>query len=100
MNDRPAASAPRPHKPVPFAPADFEPFAGGTDPARVSEAAHLAARALVNSGRASNDPEVTKRLQAQFMDPAATPPVQFRAYMDDELKRWEPLIKKLGIKGQ
>ncbi|MBP2412895.1 hypothetical protein JOF48_001694 [Arthrobacter stackebrandtii] len=62
MNDRPASSAPRPHKPVPFAPADFEPFAGGTDPARVSEAAHLAARALVRGGRESNDPEVTKRL--------------------------------------
>lgn len=62
MNDRPANHAPRPHKPVPFAPADFEPFAGGTDPARVSEAAHLAARALVHSGRESNDPEVTKRL--------------------------------------
>lgn len=62
MNDRPASNAPRPHKPVPFAPADFEPFAGGTDPARVSEAAHLAARALVHSGRASNDPEITRRL--------------------------------------
>lgn len=62
MNDRPVNHSPRPHKPVPFAPADFEPFAGGTDPARVSEAAHLAARALVHSGRESNDPEVTKRL--------------------------------------
>ncbi len=62
MNDLPASSTPRPHKPLPFSPADFEPFAGGTDPARVSEAAHLAARALVHSGRASNDPEITKRL--------------------------------------
>lgn len=62
MNDQPASSAPRPHKPVPFSPADFESFSGGTDPARVSEAAHLAARALVHSGRASNDPEITKRL--------------------------------------
>lgn len=62
MTDPAARKAPRPHKPVPFAPADFEPFAGGTDPARVSEAAHLAAQALVHSGRASNDPEVTKRL--------------------------------------
>ncbi|MFQ4147946.1 hypothetical protein AAGW05_04505 [Arthrobacter sp. LAPM80] len=62
MNDRPASNAPRPHKPVPFAPADFEPYPGGPDPARVSEAAHLAASALVHSGRASNDPEVTKRL--------------------------------------
>ncbi|MHA7269443.1 hypothetical protein [Arthrobacter sp. HLT1-20] len=62
MNDRPANNTPRPHKPVPFSPADFEQFAGGIDPARVSEAAHLAARALVHSGRASNDPDVTKRL--------------------------------------
>ncbi len=62
MNDRPASNTPRPHKPVPFAPIDFEQYAGGTDPARVSEAAHLAARALVHSGRASNDPAVTKRL--------------------------------------
>lgn len=62
MNDRPVTKLPRPHKPIPFAPADFEPYAGGIDPARVSEAAHLAARALVHSGRASNDPKITKRL--------------------------------------
>ncbi|WP_104109886.1 MULTISPECIES: hypothetical protein [unclassified Arthrobacter] len=62
MNDRPASQAPRPHKPVPFSPADFENYAGGIDPARVSEAAHLAARALVHGGRESNDPDVTKRL--------------------------------------
>lgn len=62
MNDRAATNVPRPHKPLPFAPIDFEPYAGGIDPARVSEAAHLAARALVHSGRASTDPEVTKRL--------------------------------------
>ncbi|NVM94991.1 hypothetical protein [Arthrobacter wenxiniae] len=62
MNEGPGTRAPRPHKPLPFAPADFEPFAGGTDPARVSEAAHLAARALVRGGRESNDPAITKRL--------------------------------------
>lgn len=62
MNQVPAPRAPRPHKPVPFSPADFEPYAGGIDPARVSEAAHLAARALVHGGRESSDPEVTKRL--------------------------------------
>ncbi len=66
MSD-PAAStgssgAPRQHKPKPFAPIDFEPFAGGADPARVSEAAHLAAQALVRRGRDSDDPKVTKRL--------------------------------------
>ncbi|MGG5172877.1 hypothetical protein ACQR35_11995 [Pseudarthrobacter sp. J1738] len=57
-----SGSIPRPHKPKPFAPMDFEPFAGGADPARVSEAAHLAAHALVHRGRKSDDPKVTKRL--------------------------------------
>jgi hypothetical protein len=47
--------APRHHKPKPFAPIDF-------DPARVSEAAHLAAQALVRHGRDSDDPVVTQRL--------------------------------------
>lgn len=50
--------------------------------------------------QAIRDPEVIKRLQAQFMDPVGSTPAEFRAYMDDELKRWEPLITKLGIKGQ
>ena len=54
--------AERHHKPKPFAPIDFEPFAGGADPARVSEAAHLAAQALVRHGRDSDDPVITKRL--------------------------------------
>lgn len=50
--------------------------------------------------QAIRDPEVAKRLQAQFMDPVGDTPAQFRAYMDDELQRWSPIIKKLGIKGQ
>ncbi|MBJ2120722.1 hypothetical protein I6N91_06965 [Arthrobacter sp. MSA 4-2] len=54
--------SPRPHKPKPFAPVDFEIFAGGIDPSRVSEAAHMAAHALVHHGRESDDPEVTRRL--------------------------------------
>lgn len=43
-------------------PAGFESYEGGADPVRISEAAHLAARALVHHGRASEDPEVTHRL--------------------------------------
>lgn len=62
MSENSGSTAPRPHKPKPFAPTDFEPFAGGADPARISEAAHLAAHALVHHGRASEDPEVTERL--------------------------------------
>lgn len=66
MSDRAGTSGPggaeRHHKPKPFAPIDFEPFAGGADPARVSEAAHLAAQALVRHGRDSDDPVITERL--------------------------------------
>ena len=54
--------APRHHKPKPFAPSDFANFAGGADPARVSEAAHLAAQALVHHGRRNDSPEITRRL--------------------------------------
>ncbi|HET7138868.1 MAG TPA: hypothetical protein VFI36_01790, partial [Arthrobacter sp.] len=66
MSEQPGPShyggANRHHKPKPFAPIDFEPFAGGPDPARVSEAAHLAAQALVRHGRDSDDPVITERL--------------------------------------
>ncbi|MBW4095762.1 MAG: hypothetical protein HIU81_10515, partial [Acidobacteria bacterium] len=62
MSESAGSPVPRHHKPMLFAPADFDPFAGGPDPARVSEAAHLAAQALVHHGRKSDDPEVTKRL--------------------------------------
>ncbi|RLY91711.1 hypothetical protein EAE32_10860 [Kocuria tytonicola] len=50
------------HSPVKFSPEKFEAHEGGTDPARVSEAAHLAAQALVSRGRRSRDPEVRERL--------------------------------------
>ena len=53
---------PRHHKPKLYAPLDFANFPGGADPARVSEAAHLAAQALVHHGRESTDPEITRRL--------------------------------------
>ena len=41
---------------------DFDPFEGGADPARVSEAAHLSAQALVHAGKLNNDPQVRERL--------------------------------------
>ncbi len=53
---------PRHHKPVRFSPEKFDAHEGGPDPARVSEAAHLAAHALVSRGRASDDPEISRRL--------------------------------------
>ena len=50
------------HSPVKFSPEKFEAHEGGTDPARISEAAHLAAQALVSRGRSSQDPQVWERL--------------------------------------
>lgn len=56
------SDAPRHHKPVRFSPEHFDAYEGGPDPARVSEAAHLTAHALVARGRASEDPEISRRL--------------------------------------
>ncbi|WP_141366332.1 hypothetical protein [Glutamicibacter uratoxydans] len=58
----------RHHKPRPFAPLDFEPYEGGADPARVSEAAHLSAQAFVQRGIENQDPEVAQRLIAVAED--------------------------------
>ena len=41
---------------------DFDPFEGGADPARISEAAHLTAQALVRAGTDNADPQVRERL--------------------------------------
>ena len=41
---------------------DFDPFEGGADPARVAEAAHLSAQALVQAGKLNEDPAVRERL--------------------------------------
>lgn len=42
-------------------------------------------------------PSVQQRLASQYMEPAADGPDAFRQYMDDEFKRWEPLIKRLNL---
>ena len=41
--------------------------------------------------------EVGKRLAAMFMEPAPTTPEAFGQYMDEELQRWEPVIKRLNL---
>lgn len=46
---------------------------------------------------ALQDPGVAQKLKTQFMDPVGNSPEAFKAYMDDELKRWKPIITKLGI---
>lgn len=52
------------HKPTRF-PADrFEAFVGGEDPAQIVRAAHETAHAIVDRGRATQDPAIVERLVA------------------------------------
>lgn len=46
---------------------------------------------------ALQDPGVAQKLKTQFMDPVGNSPEEFKTYMDEELKRWKPIITKLGI---
>lgn len=58
----------RHHKPKPITSREFDTYIGGTDPARVSEAAHLSAQAFVHGGLANQNPQVTARLIAVAED--------------------------------
>lgn len=46
---------------------------------------------------ALNSPEVGQRLATMFMQPAGGSPEAFGKYMDEELQRWAPLIKRLNL---
>lgn len=53
----------RPRRPTMFSPGALDAHgAGGVDPAEVSEIAHESAAVLVGTGRATDDPDVTRRL--------------------------------------
>ena len=45
---------------------------------------------------AMKDPVVVEKLKAQYMDPQPGTPAEFTAYMQEELKRWTPVIKRSG----
>ena len=47
--------------------------------------------------QALQDPDVVQKLANSHMQAVGNTPAEFRAYMDEELKRWEPLIRDLGI---
>lgn len=55
------------------------------------------AKALIE---ATQDPAVQARLRASYMDPVGSTPAEFRTYMDEELRRWSPLIRKLDLKAE
>lgn len=42
-------------------------------------------------------PEVAKRLNTMYMEPAPMTPDAFGKYMSEELQRWSPLIKRLNL---
>lgn len=46
---------------------------------------------------AIHNPDVQAKLKSQFMEPVGDQPAEFAQYMDDELKRWVPLIKRLNL---
>lgn len=47
--------------------------------------------------RILKEPDVTKALEVQFMEPVGSTPDEFRAYMKEELDRWAPIIKQNNI---
>ena len=60
-------------------------------PAPILEKAH---RGIVAALR---DPEVAARMRRVYMEPVGNTPQQFAAFMQDELRRWTPVIKRTGI---
>lgn len=46
---------------------------------------------------ALESPEAGERLATMFMEPAGGTPEAFAQYMDEELQRWAPLIKRLNL---
>jgi tripartite-type tricarboxylate transporter receptor subunit TctC len=45
---------------------------------------------------AMKDPATVEKLKAQYMEPAPGTPAEFAAFMQAELKRWTPVIKRSG----
>ncbi len=45
---------------------------------------------------AMQDPAVAEKLRAQYMDPRPNSPAEFAAFMQEELKRWGPVIRRSG----
>jgi tripartite-type tricarboxylate transporter receptor subunit TctC len=45
---------------------------------------------------AMKDPAIAEKLRAQYMEPNPGTPAEFAAYMQEELQRWTPVIKRSG----
>lgn len=44
------------------------------------------------------DPETVKRLQTAYFDPVGSTPEGLSKFMDEELRRWKPVIERAGLK--
>ncbi|VWX55551.1 putative Bug-like extra cytoplasmic solute receptor, TTT family [Burkholderiales bacterium 8X] len=44
------------------------------------------------------DPEVRQRLQTAYFDPVGSSPEELASFMNEELKRWKPVILRAGLK--
>ncbi|MFA5522293.1 MAG: tripartite tricarboxylate transporter substrate binding protein [Castellaniella sp.] len=47
--------------------------------------------------KALHDPDLAERLRNLYMEPVGNTPEEFGRYMDEELARWAPLIKRLKL---
>jgi len=49
---------------------------------------------------ALKDPATAEKLRAQYMEPAPDTPAEFAAFMQAELARWTPVIKRSGASAE
>jgi tripartite-type tricarboxylate transporter receptor subunit TctC len=57
-------------------------------------------RLNVEIGKVLDAPEVRERFAAQGAEAAPTTPEQFAQFMRQELARWEPVVRKAGVKAE
>lgn len=63
----------------------------GTPPAVVQRMSREIAAVL-------KEPDVQTRLQTAYFDPVGSTPEALGQFMNEELKRWKPVIERLGLK--
>ena len=71
---------------------------GVAAPAKTSRA--ILDRLHVELVRAVNNPDLRERLQGLGADPVGNSPEQYTAFMQNEIAKWDKVIKAAGIKGE
>jgi tripartite-type tricarboxylate transporter receptor subunit TctC len=73
-------------------------FYGMSAPAKTPRA--IVDRLNAETVRALNSPDVRQRLQDLGADPVGNTPEQYTAFMQNEIAKWDRVIKAAGIKGE